>query len=90
MAAPMRPLPRRRIGRDRAPLFVFVVDCDVQATNNVSERNLRPGVIFRQVTNGFGAEWLRRPTPQASMGSRIILSIGTETALPSTPQFPPR
>ena len=48
---------RRRIGRDRAHLFVFVTDRDVPATNNVSERNLRPSVIFRKVTNGFRAEW---------------------------------
>ena len=47
---------RRRIGRDRAHLFVFVTDRDVAATNNVSERNLRPSVIFRKVTNGFRAE----------------------------------
>ena len=26
-------------------------------TNNVSERNLRPSVIFRKVTNGFRCEW---------------------------------
>jgi len=48
---------RRRIGRDRAHLFVFVTDRDVPATNNISERNLRPSVIFRKVTNGFRAEW---------------------------------
>ena len=27
------------------------------ATNNVSERHLRPSVIFRKVTNGFRCEW---------------------------------
>ena len=26
-------------------------------TNNVSERHLRPSVIFRKVTNGFRCEW---------------------------------
>ena len=26
-------------------------------TNNVSERHLRPSVIFRKVTNGFRREW---------------------------------
>ena len=30
---------------------------DVPATNNVSERHLRPSVIFRKVTNGFRCEW---------------------------------
>jgi len=29
----------------------------VPATNNVSERHLRPSVIFRKVTNGFRCEW---------------------------------
>ena len=48
---------RRRIARDRAHLFVFVTDRRVPATNNVSERALRPSVIFRKVTNGFRSEW---------------------------------
>ena len=26
-------------------------------TNNVSERHLRPSVIFRKATNGFRCEW---------------------------------
>jgi len=30
---------------------------DVPATNNVSERHLRPSVIFRKVTNGFRSAW---------------------------------
>ena len=37
---------RRRIARDRAHLFVFVTD-----------RALRPSVIFREVANGFRSEW---------------------------------
>ena len=48
---------RRRIARDRSSLFVFVTDRDVPATNNVSERALRPSVVFRKVTSGFRAEW---------------------------------
>jgi transposase len=48
---------RRRIARDRAHLFVFVTDRAVHATNNCSERALRPSVIFRKVTNGFRSEW---------------------------------
>ena len=48
---------RRRIARDRAHLFVFVTERAVPATNNVSERALRPSVIFRKVTNGFRSEW---------------------------------
>lgn len=48
---------RRRIAANRAHLFVFVTDRRVPATNNVSERHLRPSVIFRKVTNGFRCEW---------------------------------
>jgi len=48
---------RRRIARDREHLFVFVTDRAVAPTNNVSERALRPSVIFRKVTNGFHSEW---------------------------------
>jgi len=48
---------RRRIGRCRKHLSVFVTDRDVPPTNNVSERALRPSVVFRKVTNGFRAEW---------------------------------
>ena len=32
-------------------------DGEVEATNNVSERGLRPCVIQRKVTNGYRAEW---------------------------------
>ena len=41
----------------RQKLFVFVTRRDVPATNNVSERALRPSVIFRKVTNGFRSAW---------------------------------
>ncbi len=47
----------RRLIRDRQHLFVFVINRDVPPTNNISERHLRPSVIFRKVTNGFRAEW---------------------------------
>jgi transposase len=48
---------RKRIVANRAHLFVFMTNRDVPYTNNVSERNLRPSVIFRKVTNGFRCEW---------------------------------
>ena len=44
-----RPHPRCRHQR--------VTDRDVPPTNNISERHLRPSVIFRKVTNGFRSEW---------------------------------
>jgi transposase len=40
---------------DRLP--VFLTRRDVGATNNNSERALRPSVIFRRVTNGFRSQW---------------------------------
>ena len=48
---------RKRILANRGHLFVFMSRRDVPATNNVSERHLRPSVIFRKVTNGFRCEW---------------------------------
>ena len=48
---------RKRIAANRAHLFVFITHRDVPYTNNISERHLRPSVIFRKVTNGFRCEW---------------------------------
>ena len=48
---------RKRIAANRAHLFVFITNREVPYTNNVSERQLRPSVIFRKVTNGFRCEW---------------------------------
>ena len=48
---------RKRMLANRAHLFVFITNRDVPYTNNVSERHLRPSVIFRKVTNGFRCEW---------------------------------
>jgi transposase len=48
---------RKRILANRRHLFVFMTNRAVPATNNISERHLRPSVIFRKVTNGFRCEW---------------------------------
>ena len=48
---------RKRMLANRAHLFVFMTRRDVPYTNNISERHLRPSVIFRKVTNGFRCEW---------------------------------
>ena len=48
---------RRRMLANRAHLFVFMSNRAVPYTNNVSERHLRPSVVFRKVTNGFRCEW---------------------------------
>jgi transposase len=41
----------------RSHLFVFVTNRDLTATNNGSERALRPAAIYRKITNGFRSEW---------------------------------
>ena len=41
----------------REKLLVFMSRRDVEPTNNASERNLRPGVIFRKVTGCFRSDW---------------------------------
>jgi transposase len=43
--------------RDRAGLWTFMTVLELDATNNVCERALRPCVTFRKVTNGFRSEW---------------------------------
>ena len=48
---------RKRMAANRAHLFVFMTNRAVPYTNNISERQLRPSVIFRKVTNGFRCEW---------------------------------
>ena len=53
---PGRKLHKRMLA-NRAHLFVFMSHRAVPCTNNVSERHLRPSVIFRKVTNGFRCEW---------------------------------
>lgn len=41
----------------RGKFFVFLTNRDVPATNNISEREIRPSVVFRKVTNGFRPDW---------------------------------
>ena len=38
-------------------LFVFVTNREIEATNNSSERSLRPCAVYRKITNGFRSEW---------------------------------
>ena len=53
---PGRKLHKRMLA-NRPHLFVFMTNRAVPYTNNISERHLRPSVIFRKVTNGFRCEW---------------------------------
>jgi transposase len=48
---------QRRYQSHRTHLFVCLYRTDVEPTNNVSERALRPSVIHRKVTGGFRSEW---------------------------------
>ena len=41
----------------RGNLFVFMTHREIEATNNGSERALRPGAVYRKITNGFRSEW---------------------------------
>jgi len=48
---------QRRYQKYRQALFVFLYRTDVEPTNNVAERALRPSVIHRKVTGGFRSNW---------------------------------
>ena len=48
---------QRRIKAWRTKVFVFMTNRDVPATNNISEREIRPSVVFRKVTGGFRSDW---------------------------------
>jgi transposase len=58
--APMHPagvIFQRVIKKIRRHMFVFVTNRAIPATNNGSERALRPCVTYRKITNGFRTEW---------------------------------
>ena len=48
---------QKQIKAWRTKFFVFLADREVPPSNNVSEREIRPSVIFRKVTNGFRSSW---------------------------------
>jgi transposase len=48
---------QRAIKKCRCRLFVFITNRAVPATNNGSERSLRPCAVFRKITNCFRSEW---------------------------------
>ena len=48
---------QRRYQKYRQSLFVFLYRTDVEPTNNVAERALRPSVIHRKVTGCFRSDW---------------------------------
>jgi transposase len=48
---------QRVVKKIRRFLFVFVTSRHIPATNNGSERALRPCAVFRKITNGFRTDW---------------------------------
>jgi len=48
---------QRVIRKIRRHMFVFVTNREIPATNNGSERALRPCAVFRKITNGFRTDW---------------------------------
>jgi Transposase IS66 family len=44
-------------GEQRRLRASLVTNRDIPATNNSSERALRPCAVFRKITNGFRTEW---------------------------------
>jgi transposase len=47
----------KQINAWRVKFFVFLKNRDLPATHNISEREIRPSVVFRKVTNGFQSDW---------------------------------
>lgn len=45
------------IVKTRRHLFVFITNRALSATNNGSERALRPCAVYRKITNGFRSAW---------------------------------
>ncbi len=67
---------QRQIKAWRGKFFVFLADRRVPPTNNVSEQEIRPSVVFRKVTNGFRSAW----GPHIHAGYRSV--TGTAPARP--------
>jgi len=76
---------RNRMLANRAHLFGFVTRRDVPFTNNVSERHLRPSVIFRKVTNCFRCEWA--PETYAAFRSVVSTAKANGASVYDTIQF---
>ena len=48
---------KKTIEKLRPNILVFMSNRDVPATNNESERSLRPCATYRKITNGFRSQW---------------------------------
>jgi transposase len=84
------PLARDLLGQIRRARDQILTFCDfagkVDATNNVSERALRPSVIQRKVTNGYRAKWAA--DAEAALRPPSILRV-SRAAIPSIPSSVP-
>jgi transposase len=70
----------RRYQKYREALFVFLHRTDVEPTNNLSERNLRPSVIHRKIIGCFRSGWGARTYA-------ALASVIDTAALNGTPPF---
>lgn len=55
-ADPQEEKVRQRLAKQRRHLFVFLDEAEVEATNNLAERRLRPAVIRRKLSCGNRSE----------------------------------
>jgi transposase len=82
----------------RTKFFVFLKDREVPPTNNVSEREIRPSVVFRVVTGGFCSDWgacasmpvtAPSPAPPASTAKPRSKPSANASLHPPRPPQPP-
>jgi hypothetical protein len=75
-----------KIGRARDQLLTFCdYPGDVDATNNGSERKLRPCVIQRKVTNGYRAMWAAQV--EADVRTTVDTARLKRKSLPENPRY---
>ena len=87
-AVPIGELGRKlhnRMLANRTHLFLFMTNRAAPYTNNVSERHLRPSVIFRKVTNGFRCQW--GAEAYAAFRSVVSKAKANGGSIPDTVQF---
>jgi len=75
VAHPAGKAPLKQIKAWRTKSFVFLINRDVPTTNNLSERGIRPSVVFHKVTNGFRSDW----GAQIHAGYRFVTGIARLT-----------
>lgn len=70
---------KKIIKKARAHLFVFVTVRELEATNNGSERALRPCAVYRKITNGFRSPW----AAELYADVRSAVETGRRRAIPA-------